>query len=141
MAVEQWLRSKHAFHVMRDHPGHDMAMLAGMWGAKMTPASRPILRAVGLAMFKNRAAYRSDNFHGSQDQVLLNKYFWPWVRNLVMQHDSFHCDLFGKSHAFPSKRPDGVNNFLGAPVALNSSLTDICPPKCRPRQNPEWKYC
>ena len=28
-AVEQWLRSKHAFHVMRDHPGHDMAMLAG----------------------------------------------------------------------------------------------------------------
>ncbi len=28
-AVGDWMRSKHSVHVMRDHPSHDMAMLAG----------------------------------------------------------------------------------------------------------------
>ena len=35
-AVFQWLNSKHAFHVMRDHPNHGaVPMMAGMWGAKV----------------------------------------------------------------------------------------------------------
>ena len=35
-AVSQWLNSKHAFHVMRDHPNHGaVPMMAGMWGVKV----------------------------------------------------------------------------------------------------------
>ena len=34
-AVEEWMLSKHVVHVMRDHPGHDMPILAGMWGVKL----------------------------------------------------------------------------------------------------------
>ena len=34
-AVQEWLDSKYAVHVMRDHPKHTMVMLAGMWGIKM----------------------------------------------------------------------------------------------------------
>ena len=34
-AVSEWLLSKHVLHVMRDHPGHDMPILAGMWGMKL----------------------------------------------------------------------------------------------------------
>ena len=36
-AVSQWLDSKHAFHVMRDHPNHGtVPMMAGMWGVKVS---------------------------------------------------------------------------------------------------------
>ena len=35
-AVAQWLSSKHAFHIMRDHPDHGaVPMMAGMWGVKV----------------------------------------------------------------------------------------------------------
>ena len=34
-ALQEWLDSKYAAHVMRDHPKHTMVMLAGMWGIKM----------------------------------------------------------------------------------------------------------
>jgi hypothetical protein len=57
-AVKEWLQSKHVFHVMRDHPGHDMPMLAGMWGVKVA-GQRPALRAVFLEMLHNRAAFIS----------------------------------------------------------------------------------
>ncbi|XP_050715764.1 uncharacterized protein LOC126998320 [Eriocheir sinensis] len=32
-AVQEWLASGKAFHVMRDHPNHDMPVMGGMWGA------------------------------------------------------------------------------------------------------------
>ena len=36
-AVSQWLDSKHAFHVMRDHPNHGaVPMMAGMWGVRVS---------------------------------------------------------------------------------------------------------
>ena len=36
-AVSEWLDSKHAFHVMRDHPNHGtVPMMAGMWGVKVS---------------------------------------------------------------------------------------------------------
>ena len=62
-AVHEWLQSKHAFHVMRDHPGHDLPMLAGMWGLKLAgPSSggnlddlRPILRRVFLAILRSQS--------------------------------------------------------------------------------------
>jgi hypothetical protein len=33
-AVAEWLRSDHAYHIMRDHPDHLAPMLGGMWGVK-----------------------------------------------------------------------------------------------------------
>ena len=69
------------------------------------------------------------------------RYFWPWAKTMMLQHDSFHCDLFAKSRAWPSQRPEGLNNFVGVPVSLNSTLTDECPLRCRPREHPEWKQC
>ena len=34
-AVDEWLRSDKAFHVMRDHDFHWSQMLAGLWGVKL----------------------------------------------------------------------------------------------------------
>jgi len=33
-AVNEWLASDKCFHIMRDHPMHDVPILGGMWGAK-----------------------------------------------------------------------------------------------------------
>ena len=32
-AVDQWLRGKYGFHILRDHPQHGTPILGGMWGA------------------------------------------------------------------------------------------------------------
>ena len=42
---------------MRDHPGHDLPMLAGMWGIKLEENVRPILRKVFLASLKQSMMY------------------------------------------------------------------------------------
>ena len=34
-AVEDWLNTGLAFHVMRDNPQHGTEILGGMWGARM----------------------------------------------------------------------------------------------------------
>ena len=34
-AVEDWLNTGLAFHVMRDNPHHGTEILGGMWGARM----------------------------------------------------------------------------------------------------------
>ena len=33
-AVGVWMESRYPFHMMRDHPKHDMPVMAGMWGIK-----------------------------------------------------------------------------------------------------------
>ena len=35
-AVEEWVKSEKALHVMRDHPAHGVPMLGGLWGARLT---------------------------------------------------------------------------------------------------------
>ena len=70
-AVEEWMLSKHVVHVMRDHPGHDMPILAGMWGVKLEDSRghggrrgggrqgdvRPAFRAVFLEILRRKSTY------------------------------------------------------------------------------------
>ena len=39
-AVEDWLNTGLAFHVMRDNPQHGTEILGGMWGARMDSGLR-----------------------------------------------------------------------------------------------------
>ena len=39
-AVEDWLNTGLAFHVMRDNPHHGTEILGGMWGARMDSGLR-----------------------------------------------------------------------------------------------------
>ena len=34
-AVSEWLESEDSFHMMRDHPMHDIGMLGSAWGVKL----------------------------------------------------------------------------------------------------------
>lgn len=146
-AVKEWLASKHILHVMRDHPAHDMPILAGMWGVKLNGMTgvREAFRAIFLDIFKKSSTYlttNEDHEVGSQDQSLLETYIWPVFRALTLQHDSYHCQRFGKSRPWPTRRLESSpNNYVGAPVALNSTLEEPCPEKCRPREHGEWRFC
>ena len=42
-AVEDWLNTGLAFHVMRDNPHHGTEILGGMWGARMESGLRTTL--------------------------------------------------------------------------------------------------
>lgn len=142
-AVKEWLLSKHVVHVMRDHPAHDMPILAGMWGMKLGSRRglRAALRALFLVILTRPYTYQVQEV-SSADQALLEKYLWPLLAPLALQHDSYQCQRFAKSHAWPSQRAENEpNNYVGAPVALNGLLNQSCPIKCRPKQHPEWTLC
>ncbi len=140
-AVAEWRRSKHPVHVMRDHPSHDMRMLAGMWGAKVAQV-RNTWRKVLLAMLRDPGARPPHELKEGSDQFLLSYYVWPWASGRSMQHDSYTCHLFGgRASPWPTRREGGVGNFVGAPFALAASVKELCPERCRPREHKEWTKC
>ena len=58
---------------MRDHPAHDLGLLGGMWGAKLTsPRMRRYWEAAFKKMFANRGSYAQRKI-GGVDQDMLKK--------------------------------------------------------------------
>ena len=101
-AVNVWLASNKSFHVMRDHPKHQLHMLGGLWGfrpALNRSLSRLILRKIHnrelITVYENRA-----------DQTFLSTHVWPLAKSSLLVHDSFFCqDGFGhKGQPFPTRR-------------------------------------
>lgn len=110
-AVEDWLASGRAFHVMRDLPTHSELMLAGMWGAhrgnigSMTKRIHEHVNS-GERKLGNRIT----------DQEFLRGKIWPIVRQDVMAHDA-HLS-FGNPTRFrdefhlPARFHIGQNDFV-----------------------------
>ncbi len=77
LAVEAWLTSKHALHVMRDHISHNMPMLAGMWGAKISNKGlRKTWRKALLGMLRSPSSRPPHNL---------------WVKNIWDISRAFSC--------------------------------------------------
>ena len=89
-----------------------------------------------IKMFRNHIFFQAQG-----DQYLLERLVWPWAQDYSLQHDSFHCETYAKTSAFPTKRRPGPNNFVGAPFALRTSLVKDCPEKCRPKGHKDWSQC
>ena len=83
-AVEDWLASGKAFHVMRDLPSHSELILAGMWGAH-----RGNLGNMGdrVRAHLDGEAKRLNNV--TTDQVFLRNVIWPIVRQDALVHDDY----------------------------------------------------
>ncbi len=84
VAVEDWLASGKAFHVMRDLPAHAELILAGMWGAHRG----------NLGDMKGRIEAHLDSpvkrlNDVITDQVFLRRKIWPIVRQSVLVHDDY----------------------------------------------------
>ncbi|GAB6030746.1 hypothetical protein CHUAL_007597 [Chamberlinius hualienensis] len=130
-AVNDWLKTGKTFHIMRDNPYHNAFILGGMWGAKNTKninAMRELFHKVLTDGHSHDKGY---------DQEVLFKFVWPVANNDMVSHDSFMCKAFPGTSPWPTPRVNGT--FVGDMYGL--SITEPCPPSCRPKDHQDWIYC
>lgn len=98
-AVDEWLASGRAFHIMRDHPFHSDAMLAGMWGV------RPQLWPLASALVHRIVDWGPEDYYGT-DQAFLNTEIYPHALADGMLHDAFglHAGSEPQVRDFPTPR-------------------------------------
>lgn len=116
VAVEDWLASGKAFHVMRDLPSHSELILAGMWGAH-----RGNIGDMG-------ARIRAHVDHGAQrlnnrttDQEFLRQEIWPIVRQDMLMHDAWFD--FGDPVRYRSEFQLPANKHIGQNDAVHMKKT------------------
>ncbi len=154
------------FHTMRDHPAHTAPVMGGMWGAKVERDRQkwiesframykvreqkatnslfcwPILHM--LLLVQNGLLRRTRKNKGT-DQEALRRFVWPWAQRQSLAHDAYFCTSFpGRARPFPTRRAEGVGNFVGGVFDLNATLRfdderNVCPEVCRKR--PDWTFC
>lgn len=109
-AVDTWLASGKDFHIMRDHPKHEMPILAGMWGCR-TGRFRDLADQV-------RAWHRFD-YYGS-DQTFLERVVYPKAMPLSLIHSE--CVQFPGEQPvpFPTARVD--REFVGISLTGDERL-------------------
>lgn len=88
-AVAEWLASPAQFHIMRDHPSHDVPILGGMWGVKA-----PLLRDMSALIQR----YLKGDFW-QVDQNFLREVVYPTVKSETLVHDEFI-----ERRPFPTRR-------------------------------------
>ena len=139
-AVEEWLNTGLAFHVMRDHPRHGAVILAGMWGARLDLGHRQIFQVAMKKMLED-LRLRDQHWYKGLDQALLRSRIWPLVEDQTCVHDSYLCRAYQSQNwrPFPTEREAGSWNFVGSvgPMELN----ETCPTECRPPTHQDWILC
>tara|TARA_R110001592_G_scaffold215613_2_gene469000 strand:+ start:5219 stop:5863 length:645 start_codon:yes stop_codon:yes gene_type:complete len=95
-AVNEWIDSGKAFHIMRDHPQHRTEILGGMWGVRGD-------------LLINLESMIDDYIKGDfwqVDQNFLREKVYPLIRNNCCIHDEFF-----ERAPFPTERKKGL--FIG----------------------------
>jgi len=95
-AVDEWLASDKDFHIMRDHPYHNVPILAGMWGVRNFILSD---------MLCDIQEYNNVDFW-QIDQNFLRDIIYPKVKDRAMVHDEYF-----EKKTFPVERMSGC--FVG----------------------------
>jgi hypothetical protein len=97
-AVDAWLASDRAFHVMRDHPWHCVPILAGMWG----------VRGDLLRNMRELMAWWPPGSWYHIDQQFLAVVVVPRVHDAWLVHDAYATGL-------PFPPPRAGRAFVGQP--------------------------
>ncbi|CAG0902243.1 unnamed protein product [Darwinula stevensoni] len=71
-AVKEWLSTPATYHIMRDHPKHDIPMLAGTFGMKL--GERASMEVLYGELPKRFSGARNNKL---LDQVYLTAVIWP----------------------------------------------------------------
>lgn len=111
-AVEDWLASGKAFHLMRDLPIHCELILAGMWGAQRGNVRNMAQRIrthveTGVKKVNNRIT----------DQEFTRNVLWPIVKQDALIHDT-HLDFgpgavpFRDEFRLPTSHHIGQNDWV-----------------------------
>jgi hypothetical protein len=102
LAVDDWLKTGKDLHIIRDHPNHTEAIMAGMWGAK----------ADKLRLKENLFSPNHFNMTYGIDQEILRQHVYrdPNLSRLV--HDSY----FVRELHSRTLEPDSNGSFIGEAV-------------------------
>ena len=100
--VSDWLQHPDAyFHCIRDHPSHsNFAVSGGLWGGRPSQ----------LAAFDSQIRQLFEDVLGKygagylEDMYFLGTVVWPRIQRHAYCHDSFSCEQYPSSHAFPVAR-------------------------------------
>ncbi|XP_057295032.1 uncharacterized protein LOC130623556 [Hydractinia symbiolongicarpus] len=139
-AVNEWLKSGHIMHVMRDHYWHTTEILAGLWGFRSAMDRTLAHKIVNLVLLN--AERRTENHEATKlnDQIVLAGHIWPLVKPYTLQHDSYLCTRYIDTVPFPTKRYDDFL-FVGCIRPCNVTERVPCDVKCRPTDHKDWTYC
>jgi hypothetical protein len=96
LAVENWLNTGCALHVMRDHPHHNYKMMAGMWGIK--GERNFCIYEMIKYFFEEQPSLKHIKI---SDQIFLENIFDMHENNRIV-HDNWN--RFGECLKFPHKR-------------------------------------
>jgi hypothetical protein len=100
LAVDEWLESDKDFHIMRDHPYHNVLILGGMWGVR---------NGILKDMISIINQYNKGNFW-QVDQNFLREKIYPIIKDNSFIHDEF-MKFENWSKLFPSERKN--KEFVG----------------------------
>lgn len=101
-AVEEWLASPLPFHLIRDHPGHQVPIPGGLWGG--TPGHFSMRSLLDSWPNPTRPGPRNQIYN--QDQLFLSDKLWPLISTRILQHDFCNRDLFPAAKPFPARFGD-----------------------------------
>tara|TARA_R110001592_G_scaffold361902_2_gene674023 strand:- start:388 stop:1068 length:681 start_codon:yes stop_codon:yes gene_type:complete len=108
-AVKEWLESDKKFHIIRDHPYHNVSIMGGMWGCKKGVID------IGT-LLKGWTSYERKGC----DQDFLGQLVWPIVKDESMIHDEVTNLLSNNTFKIPR---DGYN-FIGDAIGADDKRLD-----------------
>lgn len=85
--VSEWIGSKKKFHIIRDHPNHDVPMMAGMWGVMGGIAEINVL--IGEWARWQKMTFRACYTRRSADEGFLESVIYPHAIDSLLVHSRF----------------------------------------------------
>jgi hypothetical protein len=147
LAINEWISSGLAFHTIRDHRYHSVAVMGGMFGMKrgLFESSNTTMTNIVKKAFED---YPTQKIPGitQDDQNFLAKYIWPVVKDHAMDHDmdgGLRCRRFGSKvcRRFPIGGRDDESH-IGYPFNSERNVTRAthfeCTVSCRSEHYEEY---
>ena len=97
-AVNEWLNSDKKFHIMRDHPYHQVPILSGMWGCRGAYLSNIDSLFQYWIDFPNKGRFQAE------DQDFLGQVIYPIVKEDCLEHSEFDIKFNNTIKRFPMER-------------------------------------
>ena len=101
-AVDEWLASDRVFHIMRDHPNHEMPVMGGMWGCRAAALRDMEALILGWNKFHKYGC----------DQEFLSRVVYPRLRDQSWIHSECVTFQHETIHPFLSERRD--HEYIGS---------------------------
>ncbi|MGK7910191.1 MAG: TIGR03032 family protein [Synechococcus sp.] len=111
-AVDAWLNSPHKFHIMRDHPRHNLPMLAGMWG------TRGQIPDIATQIDRHLVQWKNLGLCYGIDQHFLATQLYPRLKSSCLVHD----EIFAGA-PFPESRHN--NEYVGQVFLEDDSKLEL----------------